>query len=113
MADRQEGLVVGQLGATDVGIQARYVRDVVAVALQEPNHRVLVGEQVVPPTLPPSSCKRSVVTHLVGTTVVKSDVIVGAAVGVVGLPGGVGGLVDDIRVAGIVANNEWDMACTE
>ena len=47
VADRQERLVLEQLGAAAVGVDAGEVADVVAVALEPAHHRVLGVEQAV------------------------------------------------------------------
>ena len=49
VADGQEGLVLADLGAEPVAVDAREVGDVVAVALQPADHRVLAVEDASPP----------------------------------------------------------------
>ena len=47
VADRQEDVVLEQLGAAPIGVDARRVADVVAVALEPAHHRILGVEQAV------------------------------------------------------------------
>ena len=111
MADRQEDLVVEQQAARAVRVDARDVADVVPVLLEELDHRELVGEEVVLASRCVGGEHRAVVADLVGAAVVSAaGVEVRAAVGVVGLPGRVRGLVDDVGVAGVVADDEEDLA---
>ena len=115
VADGDEGLVVGQQGATTIGVDPADVADVVPVALQESDHRVLVGEQVVATAGQPPRADRTVVADLEGAAVAvrrRPLVEVGSAVEVVGLPRRVGRLVDEVGVAGVVADDERDLALT-
>ena len=115
--DGQEHLVVRQFRPKAVGIDAAEVTDVVAVLLQEAHKRVLIGEVEVAPGVVSPSHHGPVVADLVG---VVADLVgaaggaalveVRAAIGVVGLPGGVGGLEEHRRMARIVAHDERDVA---
>ncbi len=93
-----------------VGVDAGDVADVVAVALHEAHHRVLVGEEEVAAADAAPGAHRAVVGELVGATVGAAVVEVRPAVGVVGDPGRVGGLEDDVGGAGVVAHDEGDVA---
>ena len=108
VADREEDLVVEDLGAAAVGVHAGEVADVVAVALQPADHRVLGVEQ---PVLGGRAAgrERPVVADLVGAAGIgagAADVEAVAAVVVVGLPGRVGGLEEEVGVAVVVADDE-------
>src|SRR5207244_2103119 len=125
VADREEGLVVAQLAAGEhwrggqgvglaepVGVDAADVAEVVAVGLEPADHRVLGVEQERL-GLAVAGDEGAVVADLVGAAgwQVLGDVLVEgvAAVVVVGLPGGVGGLDEDVGVAGVVADDEEDV----
>ena len=121
MAGRHEDLVLLKdrriAGLGDV--EATGVADVVAVRLQEPDHRVLGVHEparavVVRPGMP-----GPVVGHLggalirlgvAGRAVDRAAVQAVATLGVVGLPGLVGGLEQDVGVARVVAHHERDQA---
>ena len=121
VAGRHEDLVllkdrrIAGLGDVD----AAGVADVVAVRLQEPDHRVLGVQEparavVVLPGMP-----GPVVGHLggalirlgvAGRAVDRACVQAVATLGVVGLPGLVRGLEQDVGVARVVAHHERDQA---
>ena len=121
MAGRHEDLVLLKdrriAGLGDV--EATGVPDVVAVRLQEPDHRVLGVHEparavVVRPGMP-----GPVVGHhggalirlgVAGRAVDRAAVQAVATLGVVGLPGLVGGLEQDVGVAWVVAHHERDQA---
>ena len=90
-------LVLEQLGAAPVGVDAGGVADVVAVGLQEADHRVLGVEQPSPRCRSPRGGERPVVADLVGAAGGRADVEAVAAVLVVRLPGRVGGLEEHVR----------------
>ena len=93
-----------------VRVDAGGVRDVVAVALKEADHRELVGEDEVPaPRGRAAGVERPVVRHLVRPPGRRSPVQAVAAPGVVGLPGGVRGLEQHLGGAGVVADHEHDV----
>ena len=112
VADRQEHVVVGQHGCpAAVGVDPRDVADVVAVALEPPDHGVLAAEEAVAAARGVlSDRERAVVAHLdrpaPGLTAVERV----AAVFVVRLPRGVRRLEDDRRRALVVADHEDDVA---
>ena len=106
------------MSAAAVGVGLGDVADVVAVALQETDHRIL-GVVRIRNAAVVGERERTVVGDLVGGLVGKritgraghrALVEAVAAVGVVGLPRGIGGLHDDRRVAGVVAHHERDLA---
>ena len=121
VAGRHEDLVLLKdrriAGLGDV--EATGVADVVAVRLQETDHRVLGVHEpacavVVLPGMP-----GPVVGHLggalirlgvAGRAVDRAAVQAVATLGVVGLPGLVGGLEQDVGVARVVAHHERDQA---
>ncbi len=98
-----------QLGPKAVAVDAREVGDVVTVALEPPDHRVLGVEH---PVLGPGATRgeRPVVAHLVGAAGGRAGVEGVAAVLVVGLPGGVRGLEEHVGAAVVVADDERDVA---
>ena len=121
MAGRHEDLVVLEdrrvAGLGDV--EAAGVADVVAVRLQEPDHRVLGVHEPARAVVVRRGVPRPVVGHLggalvrlgvAGRAVDRAGVQAVAAVGVVGLPGLVGGLEQDVGVARVVAHDERDQA---
>ena len=110
VAHGEEHAVIGEVGPEPVGVHAAEVTDVVTVLLEEPHHRVFVGEVEVATRILGAGGDRAVVADLVGTTVRRALVEVGAAVGVVGLPRGIGGLEKHCRVAREIANDESDLA---
>ncbi len=109
VADIDEDLVVQQQRTALVGVDAGDVRDVVAVALEVlPHGQLGVGPPVARVVL--HGDERTVVRNLVRTvrgvgTLVEAE----AAVGVVRLPRGVGGLHDHRGVAAVVADDEDDV----
>ena len=109
VAYRQEGPVLADLGAEAVAVDVREVRDVVAVALQPAHHRVLgVEDPVLGGVL--ARGERPVVADLVGPPRRRARVEAVAAVSVIGLPGGVRGLEEEIRASVVVADDEGDVA---
>ena len=93
VADRQEHLVLEQLGPGAVGVDARDVADVVAVALEPAHHRVLGVEDAVVGPSRAARGERPVVADLVRAgRPASAGVEAVAAVVVVGLPGRVRGL---------------------
>ena len=111
---RHEDAVLEQLRAVPIGIHAGEVADVVAVALEPPHHRVLgveePGQVRAVREVAAARRERAVVAHLVGTAGGRSEVEAVAAVGVVGLPGEVRGLIEEIGGARVVAHHEDDVA---
>ncbi len=110
MPGGDEDLVVLEQGAPPVGVEAADVAHVVAVALQELQHRKLVAEQEVSAFAVAAGRERPVVAELVGPAGRLSGVEVRSAVLVVRLPRAVGGLEHDLRGAGVVAHDERDVA---
>ena len=104
--------------APPVAVDPGGVAHVVAARLQEPHEGVLrVEDGVHGPVV--AGFERTVVAHLVGAgrppvlaRVLGVEASVGAVptVSVVGLPGGVGGLEQDVGAARVVANDEVDVA---
>ena len=86
------------------------VADVVPVALQEAHHRVLGAEVEVAALLVVARGERPVVADLVGAPVGRALVEVRAAVRVVRLPRRVRGLEHHVGRAGVVADDERDVA---
>ena len=108
VADGQEGLVLADLGAEPVAVDAREVGDVVAVALQPADHRVLAVEE--PVLLRRAPCREGpVVGDLVGATGRTTDVQAVAAVPVVRLPGRVRRLEQQVGPPVVVADDEEDV----
>ena len=117
---RHEDLVVLQQRWVAADVRARGVAHVVAVALEEADHRVLgAGEEPRAAAVVLGRVEGPVVGDLVGGLVGggiagraghRALVEAVAAVGVVGLPGRVGGLQQDVRVARVVAHDEHDLA---
>src|SRR5207245_10148897 len=103
--------------AVDVG--PGHVGQVVAVLLQELDHRQLRVPQPALAHVVAARVERPVVGHLVGGLVGggiagragnRALVEAVAPVGAGGLPGLVGGLHDHVGVAGVVADHERDVA---
>ncbi len=118
VADRHEDFVVGDLRAAAVGVDTGEVTDVVAVHLEPAQHRIFGVEQPALRRANPR-VERAVVAHLRGTAAAAVDrrvrnrtaaVQARTAVAVVGLPRGVGGLKEQLRVARIVTDDEDDVA---
>ena len=109
VADRQEHFVLEQVGPEAIGVDAARVRDAVPVLLHEPDQRVLVGEVEVAALTVATGDEGAVITQLVGTTA-GALIHAGAAVGVVGLPGGVGRLEKHVRFACPIPYDEGDVA---
>ena len=101
--------MVGDQVSATLGIDSGGVADVVPVRLQEPDHRVLRVPDEVFWSLG-VGIERPVVAHLVGAAGRAALVQAVAAVVVVRLPGGVGGLEEQVRRAGVVANDKDDVA---
>jgi hypothetical protein len=110
VADREERLVVLQLGAAAGAVDVGEVADVVPVLLEEADHRVLVVHRRVAGRVVRGR-ERPVVADLVAAADdAVADVEAGAAEGVVGLPGLVRGLEEHRRVPLVVAHDEVDVA---
>ena len=112
VAHREKDFVVEDLAAAAIGVNAGEVADVVAVALEPAHHRVLSVEGGVLSAAAPRR-QRPVVADLVGAPRIFSGVAgveTVAAVLVVGLPGGVGGLEEHFGFACVVADDEHDVA---
>ena len=109
-----EHLVLEQLGAAAVGVDAGGIADVVAVSLQEADHRILGAEEVGERGVVARG-QRPVVAHLVRAAhrQIAAVVQAAAAVVVVGLPGRVGGLEQQIGMSVVVADHEDDVAFAE
>ena len=118
MTYRQEQLVVGNQVAAPVAVDAGEIADVVAVRLEPAHHWILGVEQPVLTAIHASRVERTVVTDLVRPAIGASTgtgttpgVQAIAAVGVVGLPGRIRGLEQDVGRTRIVAHDEDDVAC--
>ncbi len=112
VAHRQVGLVLEDLIAAAVGVDTGEVADVVAVALQPADHRVLGVERRVLGGRAADG-EGTVVADLVrpaGRDPRPALVEAVAAVAVVGLPGRVRGLEEQVRVTVVVADDEDDVA---
>ena len=109
VADRDEGVVFGDLGPEAVAVDPGEVADVVAVSLDEADQR---RGGVEDPVLGGGAAagEGAVVADLVGAAGRRPRVEAVAAVLVVGLPGGVVGLDEQVRVAVVVADDEDDVA---
>ena len=107
VAHRHEGLVLQELAAAAGGVDTGEVADVVAVALEPAEHRVLGVEEPVLDRSAPGD-EGAVVAHLVGVPGTRVEAV--AAVAVVRLPGGVRCLEQEIGVAVVVAHDEGDVA---
>ena len=118
MPDRQEQLVVFDQVTSPGRVDAGCVRDVIAVALQKADHRVLVGEHPVLPVRGAAGEERPVVGDLVGGLVGarvtrwaghRAAVEAVPAVVVVGLPRRVRGLEQHVGVPAVRPNDERDV----
>ena len=114
VADGKEDPVVADQSAAPVGIDAGRVADVVPVALQPADHRVLGVEHRV---LGRRATRRdrTVVADRIGTARIDAraaDVEAVAAVLVVGLPRRVRRLKQQVRAAGVITHHEDDVALT-
>ena len=108
--DREECLMLEELGGAEAGVEVRRVADVVAVALEPADHGVFGGEEPVL-LVAATSGERTVVAELLGVHAGGSRAVgVVPAVGVVGLPGRVRGLGQEIGAAVVVAHDEDDVA---
>jgi hypothetical protein len=112
MTDREEDAVVEDLGASAVAVHTREIAHVVAVSLQPPDHRVLGVEDKILGTCG-AGVEGAIVADLIGTARVgagPSHVEAVAAIVVIGLPGRIGRLEQQVGVAVVVADDEDDMA---
>ena len=119
-AGDEDLVVLEQQRRAAVDVDARDVAHVVAVALEEADHRVLgAGEQPRAAAVVLGGgeragcrrpCRRPCRRRVAGRAGDGARVEAVAAVGVVGLPGRVGGLDEDVRVARVVAHDEHDVA---
>ena len=122
VAARHEDLVVEQQRACAVDVGLARVADVVAVLLEEPDHRVLRPPDLrllLPVRIVGRNLERAVVGDLEGTLVAAgvarwaervAPVQAVAPVGVVRLPGRIRGLHEHVGVARVVAHDELDLA---
>ncbi|CAM3205194.1 hypothetical protein ARUL111621_08960 [Arthrobacter ulcerisalmonis] len=104
--------MVEQQPAAAVRVQAADVADVVAVLLHEPDHGIFVAEVEIAALRRAAGDHWPVVADLVGAAVRGALVEVRAAVRVVGLPGGIRCLENDVGMAAVVADHESDVALT-
>ena len=104
--------MVAQQCAGAMAVDTRDVGDVVAVGLEPAHHRVLGVEDPILPVVHRPGVERPVVADLVRTAVRRAGVQAVAAVVVVGLPGGVGGLEQQRRRARVIAHDEDDVTRT-
>ena len=135
MADRDERLVVLEVvGPEPVGVDARDVGDVVALLLEPVDRRIVGAEQIVLRARGRAGAvvgdEGAIVADRVGAVLreaagardrvpvdavvrvaveVGADLAVVAAPGIVGLPGRVGGLQDDVVALAVVAHDEGDL----
>src|SRR6266403_934495 len=100
MSYRHEDSVLGDQRAVTVCIYASRIRDVVPVRLEKMNHLVFVGEEL------PEVNYGPVVTDLVSAANRVSSVETVSTVFVVSLPGCVVGLLQDVRMAGVIAHDK-------
>ncbi len=117
------GLVIEQQAAIAVDVHTRQVRNIVAVLLQPVDTCIFSAEQVVLRTgiraNPATGRNRPVVTDSIGATSALprcrtiTAVEVCTTPAVIGLPGLVSGLEDDIAVAVVVAHDERDLIFAE
>src|SRR6516162_10461886 len=102
-------MVKNDLAAT-VAIDAGKVRHVKSVRFQPPDHRVLGVEEPAQGPEDRPAIERSVVAHFVRATSRGSRVQTVAAVAVVGQPGGIRRLKENVRTPAIIAHDEDDVA---
>ncbi len=102
--------MVQQLRSVPIGVDAAEVRDIVAVLLEEPHCGVLAAEVEVATAVVAAGHHGAVVADLVRSPGVGALVEVGAAVGVVRLPGRIRGLEKHSGVARVIAHDEGDLA---
>ena len=117
VTDGEKHFVAPEQGPAPVGIHVGGVAHIVAVGFQPANHRVFGVEY---PVFGPAAAatagarhKRPVVAHLgcfAARAGVEAFAVVVVAVHVVGLPRSVGGLKNQLRVAGVVSHNEHHVA---
>ena len=93
--DRHVNLMVHDQAGVALYVDCRSVADIVAVALKPADHRVLGVEQIVL-QLCSAGCEGAVVAELLRHRRAGATVGVITAVRVVGLPGGIGGLEQQI-----------------
>ena len=115
MPDREEGLVIEDLAPSPGAVDPGEVADVVAVSLQPADHRVLGVERRVLRSRTAGG-EGAVVADLVGPGRIRPGPAVAAlvqapaAVLVVGLPGRVLRLEEEVRLTGVVTDDEEDVA---
>ena len=110
VSDRHVNLMVPDQPGVALYVDGRHVADIVAIALEPADHRVLGVEQIVF-QLRSAGREGAVIAELLRHRRAGAAVGVVAAIWIVGLPGGVGGLEQQVRVAGIIPHDERDMAC--
>ncbi len=93
-----------------ISVNTGNVRCVVAVLFQEPHHGVFTGKVGVPSINIAACHHRAVVADLEGAPNGRALIEIGTTIGVVGLPGWIGGLKDHLSMAGVIAHNEGDVA---
>ncbi len=118
VADRHEDLVVGERMPARPGIDPGDVGDVEAVALQPADRRIFAAEhEVLGAGIGADAVaghERPVVADLVGAAVRAcrgvAAIEAGAAPAIIGVPGRVGGLEDDVARHAVTAHDEWNVA---
>ena len=118
MTDRQQDLVFKDFRAAAISVERGEVADVVAVGLQPADKRIfgLKKPVVCPKTvIRRTGQKRPVVTDfssfLRGIAVVRVFYET-EAIAVISLPGGIGGLEQQVGTAGVIPDNKYNMART-
>ena len=109
VSDREECLVLEKLCPSGGSVDPGEVADVVAVALEPADHRVLAAEEERGVVVAPRR-ERPVVAHLVGAARRSADVEAVAPVSVVRLPRRVRGLEEEVGVAVVVSDDEVNVA---
>jgi hypothetical protein len=103
MPHRQEDFVLSDQTAVAVRVYASGIRDVIPVGLEEPNYRVFMDEKI---KVVLRRVDWPVVTDFESAADWVSLIKTVPAVVVVGLPGSVGGLLQNVGMAGIIAHDE-------
>src|SRR5262245_9851000 len=101
-----------KLSATPVCIYSGGIAYVITIRLEPTDHRILAVEEPIMRGFSCARVERAVIADFVSPAGGRSRVKAVPAVAVVRLPGRIGGLEKEVRVATVVAHNKHDVTRT-
>src|ERR1051325_2929627 len=112
-------MAVTNLVTTTCTVNSGGVANIVAISLQPADNRALCIEYPTVFSLNCTGVKRTVITDLkspltskrIASFAIEAFTVIVISIIIVGLPGGIGSLEQQVRPAIIVSDNEEDMTC--